>query len=123
MKSLVIAAEKQTPEILIDLENGIIKMTGNSYPEDSAVFYLPILDFLNKSKDGLERVHCEIDFEFINSNSHKMIFEILLVLEQVYKMGKEVSVIWKYEEIDEDMMEMGEDMSSLIDIPMQVVGY
>ena len=37
------------------------------------------------------------------------------------KNGKEVGVVWYYEENDEDIMEAGEDLAELMNIPFELI--
>ena len=46
MENKIIKKTKYTPEINFDLEENILSIKGNSYPENTLEFYEPILELL-----------------------------------------------------------------------------
>ncbi len=117
-----IEAYKNTPEIYFDKSNKILKIIGSSYPEDASVIYKPILEWLNEIRDEVfNNFSCEFSFNFISSSSHKMIYEILIILEDFHSKGINVKVVWYYEESDEDIMEVGEDFGRILSLPIRLV--
>ena len=48
-------------------------------------------------------------------------WQILHELNQFYKVGKQVKVVWYYDENDEDIMEAGEDLAELMNIPFELI--
>ena len=79
--------------------------------------------------DWLERINAntasqvtvEFDYDFLNSISHKKVWQILQQLKKFYNDGKSVKVKWFFEENDEDIMEAGEDLSELMNIPFELI--
>ena len=120
----IIRIEKtnNTPEIILDKSNAELKVNGSSYPEDATVVYDPILEWIEKNtKEKQLELVCSFYFDFLSSSSHKMIYEILLKLENIISSGKAISVIWYYDEYDEDIMEQGEDFIQRLDIPFKLI--
>ena len=104
----------KTPEINGDLENGELKITGVSIPEDAKDFYFPLrtwmLDFIQCPKDSL-RFTVEMDYFNTSTSS------ILLNLFQLFQRAgekKNVEILWIYEEDDLDMKEVGEDYKLMV---------
>ena len=46
-----------------------------------------------------------------------MIFEILLITEKIKQDGKNISILWKYDEDDDQILDEGSYFSSKLDIP------
>lgn len=117
MESLIIQPSEHTPSVKCDFEKGLVEFTGRSIPENANDFYTPICDWLTQYKDTskteLQFIFC---LDYINSISYKMIFELMLIAEEIKEGGKNVSVIWKYEEDDEEILEEGENFSTKINI-------
>jgi hypothetical protein len=63
---------------------------------------------------------CELYFDVLNSVSHKKIFQILIKLNGFFQNGKKINVKWFYDEDDEDILEMGEDIKELIELPFEL---
>ena len=48
MEILNLEGTEDTPKIMLDKKNGIFEISGRSLPEDSAEFYRPVLEWLEK---------------------------------------------------------------------------
>lgn len=113
---------KNTPYVNIDIENNIFEIKGPSYSEDIVEMYVPITEYIEKNISKLAgTLECELYFDVLNSISHKKIFQILITLNNFYQEGKDITVKWYYDADDEDILEMGEDLMELIDIPFDII--
>lgn len=122
MEIIRIEKTNNTPSIFIDEANMLCRIQGASFPEDAYEIYQYVLDWLDRIKDKLDtKLIVEFDYDFLNSISHKKVWQILHELKAMQKNGKEVAVVWYYEENDEDIMEAGEDLADLINIPFELV--
>ncbi len=120
----IIRVEKtaNTPSIFIDTTRHFCRIEGASFPEDSSETYQSVFDWLNKlGSDFDSELKMEFDFDFLNSISHKKIWIILNKLKKLHQQGKHVKVVWYYDEYDEEIMESGEDLAELINIPFDVI--
>ena len=122
MEIIRIEKTNNTPSIFIDEANLLCRIEGSSYPEDAYEVYQHVIDWLNRvGKDNNSELVVEFDYDFLNSISHKKVWQILHELKQFYKGGRPVKVIWYYNESDEDIMEAGEDLAELMNIPFQLI--
>ena len=71
-------------------------------------------NFGNSDKQNLKLIFF---LDYINSISFKMIFEILLITEKIKQDDKNVSIVWKYDEDDDQILDEGYYFSSKLDIP------
>jgi len=105
-----------TPAITLDKLNGIFEISGRSLPEDSAVFYDPVLIWIARYK---KEPNASTDFVFklvyCNTASSKFIQDILAALEPV----KGIKILWCYQDDDEDMEATGREFSELVEIPFE----
>jgi len=114
-----IEGTRSTPSVSI--ENGIIDIRGRSIPEDSHDFYSPIVHIIQEYlKDPAETTELHFQLEYINSGSKKYITNILNYFNELYLHGKDVKVYWNYDIDDESMLELGNDLQSIIDIPFNL---
>jgi len=106
------------------MEKLIIEPTANSprIPENVRKFYLPILEWLESYTTGQENLkegertpglQCQFNFEYFNSTSAKYILDIFKSLNAISALGIELEIKWLYEEDDEDMLEVGQEMSRM----------
>ncbi len=106
-----------TPEIII--QTGKIEIRGKSIPEDSFDFYSPVIENINKYlEENNEFTEVFIFLEYINSSSKKFLTNILNLLEKSYLKGKKVEITWQYDEDDESIYDLGNDLKSFIKIPI-----
>ena len=127
MEKLTLAPTLNTPSISLDPVGNKFELKGESRPENVRKFYLPILEWLEKfaaevsGKDSSAPLYFSFNFEYFNSTSAKYILDIFKILNSINKAGNEVKVSWHYEEDDEDMYEVGMEMSRMAGIPFEYV--
>jgi len=111
-----------TPEIFLDAESGVFRITGNSYPADPMPVYLPVVEWFRKYVEHpLQVTAIEFRYTYFSTTSTQLIFEIFRMLEEIYKNGYAVKVSWYYSGDNEEIRENGEDFSGLFDIPFEVI--
>ena len=111
-----------SPKILLDAEKATFLIDGPSYPEDAYDVYDTVLDWI-KQNDYLlnNELVCHFKFNVLSSASRKMVYEILLELEKLHKANDGILISWHYEKFDEDMLEVGEDFSEIVNIPFKLL--
>lgn len=112
METLEITATDRSPAVHFDFDQGTLKLSGESYPEDVNQFYGPVFEALEGYLSGLGDGQCKFEFELIyfNSSSAKAIMMIMDQLEAAASAGAKVDVHWRYDEDDDNMMELGEEL-------------
>lgn len=123
MKAIYIQATQDTPQVTLDAQNGIFEIKGNSYPENSAQFYTPIIEWLQQllASGYNNKIVFDFNFDYFNTSSAKFILEILRILEEFQENNIDTCVRWHYYEDDIDILESGEDYQSIVSIPFELV--
>ncbi len=122
MGPLVIEGTPKTPTIHFDADTGLLEVKGRSIPENSIDFYKPLIEWIDhygrapKSKTALH-----VQLEYFNTSSSKCILDVFKKLEAIRVAGNEVTVLWHYEQDDEDMLEAGEDYAGIINVPFRMI--
>ncbi len=119
LKTINLERKSDTPAIQLD-PAGNMSITGRSLPENAEAFYKPLVDWVDRyvESEGKGRTQLTIELEYFNSSSVKQILTILLKLEELHRQpGKEVQVVWSYNQDDELMEMKGREMESLVDLP------
>lgn len=119
MGYLKFEATEDSPEVLMDADLSIFQIQGNSTPEDVNLVYKPIVDWIDSDGPNLDNCQCRLFFRYLSTSSHHMVFNVLKKLNVLYKEGKKISVEWAYENIDDDMLRLGLDFASILDIPFE----
>jgi hypothetical protein len=124
MESISIPGTLKTPTITSDSEKGIIEIKGRSNPENSAQFYKPLIEWVEKySSNPTAKTTINIQLEHFNTSSSKCILDVFKKLEPIKKANLDIMVNWYYEEDDEEMMEAGETYGTMTVIPFKLIGY
>jgi hypothetical protein len=123
MEKIVIPRSKSSPEVIMDYENGLLEIIGESYPENSLGFYKPVYDWLNKCIQDKIQLKVNFKLNYFNTSSSKCVIDILDSLDKYFVNAGKVEINWYYEEDDEDMKETGEEFSSDLKVPFQLVYY
>lgn len=123
MEKIVIPKSKSSPEVIMDYENGLLEIIGESYPENSLGFYKPVYDWLNKCIQDKIQIKVNFKLNYFNTSSSKCVIDILDSLDKYYSNSGIVEINWYYEEDDDDMKETGEEFSSDLKAPFQLVYY
>jgi hypothetical protein len=120
MTELNIEATSATPQISLNKQLGKFLLKGKSFPEESRSFYAPLFTWLEEyAKTPNEETLFEFKMEYFNSSSSLIILEILNLLDSIHKTGKKVTISWGYLDIDEDMLEAGEEYADLVSLPFE----
>ncbi|MCR5454899.1 MAG: DUF1987 domain-containing protein [Bacteroidales bacterium] len=111
-----------TPAVVMDADNGIFRISGNSYPEDPLPVYVPVIDWFKKYMEHpLPRTVFEFKFMYFSTASTQLIFELFRMLEEIFNNKYEVLVRWYYTADNDEIHENGIDFSSLFEMPFEVI--
>jgi len=116
---LKIEGSANVPYVRCNPENGEISIKGRSIPEHPANFYEPIHNWIKKfAKTNPPKLNLTIYLDYLNTHSTECILVIFKILESDYK-NTDIQVNWLFDEGDEDMEELGENLSEMVDIPFK----
>lgn len=120
--SLKIQGNSNRPQVDFNSKTGNLTIEGKSILENAIRFYEPILEWIEKYCDNpAELTTLNLKLEYFNTSTSKFLLAIIERLEELYQGGKEVKINWYY--TDEDMEELGEDYSNLLDVPFHFVEF
>lgn len=121
MEEIYIEGGKSTPKIETNFHNGIIKIEGKSYPENTYEFYEPFLNRLEKflNNEIKDKLQVDIEITYFNSSSTRVFYEIFELLEN--KSDKyDIIINWICDSEDEISLDIGnefkEDFDKLINL-------
>jgi hypothetical protein len=118
MEPIILEQTDRLPGVILNKAAGKFELKGTSFPEDSRVFYNPILDWLAKYEQNPNDFTLFIfKMEYFNSSSSLMILEILHSLDRIFETGKKVKVYWFYLEPDIDMLDAGKEYATMVSVP------
>jgi hypothetical protein len=104
-----IPGSDRTPHIQVLSEGGLISFKGESYPEDVATFYGPVVNAISELMNVTAEVHAIFQLIYVNSSSMKALYRIFELLQKKHESGAPVKIEWKFEDDDDVMQGLGED--------------
>ncbi len=127
MENLFIAATPTSPEVDFRFDAHRLSMRGESYPENAAAFFGPIITQLEAYLAACDGAAIEVDIalSYFNSSSTKMLFNFFDALNQAALAGNSVRLNWMRDDEDETIQEFGEELQAdfdaieFIDQPIQ----
>ena len=116
VNELRILPTKDTPEIILN-PDGMIRIVGRS-------MFADVNDFTKQVEVWIEEYICDpaditcVDFhlEYLSTNNQKFYITLLRKIEPIKLKNKKYIISWYYDEGDEDILEKGEFISSVVEI-------
>jgi hypothetical protein len=122
MDTLIIEPTLNSPRVVLDPQENRFEFSGESRPENVRNFYLPVLEWLEEfSNSASGSCTFVFNFEYFNSTSAKYILDVFKILHTISQKGTRIEVKWHYEEDDEDMYEVGQEMSRMSGLDFEYV--
>lgn len=124
MEALTIERTRISLAVFLDSVSGVLSFEGRSLPENSTVFFKPILNWVEEyAKSPAKKTQCSFTLEYFNSASRKCVVDILRILDNIHKKEQSVTIVWNYDEGDDNMKETGEEYEALFSTPFEFVAY
>jgi hypothetical protein len=125
MDALFIEQTAKTPFIELVPSSGKMEIRGKSIPENSKSFFAPVFDWIDAyGKNPATETTFEVQLDYFNTSSAKSIVDIFKKLEQIHKSGSStVTINWRFDEDDGDMMEAGQDYQSIIRVNFNLIPF
>lgn len=129
MIDLLKEATKYTPRIHFSLDERKLEVVGFSLPENVADIYMPALVWLDEFEQELqqnselqnEKFQLNFQLSYFNSGSLRFIIDILKKANHIQGLVAEISINWYYEDGDTQILESGNELSRLVNIPFNLV--
>ncbi len=111
-----------SPQIDLDLDNGVLEFIGRSLPHNSEQFYSRVYNWLEEYLNT-PRVETTVNMklDYLDTSSSKHLYNIFQKLDAVSERGQKVSVNWHYESGDDEMAETGKDYESFFGIAFNFI--
>jgi hypothetical protein len=110
-----------TPEVIFSPE-GVIKIKGRALSLNSTEFPEQIIKgFESYLKHPPDKTDIILAFEYLNSFSTNILVSFLERLPQTILPPKKYSIKWYYEKDDDDMLELGQYISEIYHLPVDII--
>src|SRR4030042_5617724 len=128
---LYLPPTEKTPEVILDDDRKLLQVKGHCLPENIRDFnqmvtgklesYLESLD--NKHESDLKKKPFRVNFKlgYFNTAAAKFIADVLMHIKAHMQAGSHIKIFWHYNEDDYDMLEAGEDIAKMVEVPVTFV--
>jgi len=114
----------ETPEVILNKNDGELRFSGRSMPEDAKEFYTPIKEWVSQyASNPTPGTRVVFAYEYFNTASSKMVMELIEEVKKIGENDPQLNVEWHYLEDDDDMLEAGEDYEEIVGIEFQYQSY
>lgn len=125
MDNLQVNKTDLTPYVDFNSETRMMKMEGSCIPENSHVFFVPIIKwidelFADSSIDKNDEYELNITCEYYNSSSAKMFVYLFDKIAEIQKDGYQLKVVWNCFMDDPDLVESIEDFVSITNAAIEI---
>lgn len=112
---------ESTPGVVLD-PAGIIMIKGRSMDKNAADFYKQIEEWIDTYiSDPADQTRVDICLEYFNGINSMIFTSLIKKITEVKLKDKLVDINWYYEEDDDDILAQGENISSILDIPVNLI--
>ena len=111
MDNLIIEKTASTPYVNFNYEARKLIISGESFPENAAKFYEPVMDWVKECLKNIGQEEMVVEFEIIyfNSSTSKIYMMFFSSLDQAVQGGKNIVINWIVAEDNETAIECGEE--------------
>ena len=121
MNDLTIAATRSTPSIETDFAGGLLRMGGDSYPENSFEFFGPIIEWIETYlQQHSTPLHLELRIVYMNTSSVKAMMDIFDMLEEAHHQGRQVTVAWYHDPRNERVLDLADEFREDCTFPFDI---
>ena len=115
---LRVNATDKTPSFEYIPKSGTFHVIGVSVPKDAKIFYDPIIEWVDgfcKTQPLESYFIINIDLDYFSASS---IVKLIVILKKLSKFDKSI-INWIYE--DDELLEAGDDLSTMINLKFNMI--
>jgi hypothetical protein len=117
----IIGHTASTPKVVLDPE-GVIMIKGRSMNKNAAEFFKQIEEWIDiYVSDPADLTTVDICLEYFNGVNSIIFISLLKKITNIKLKDKLVVINWYYEEDDDDILDQGENISSVLNIPVNFI--
>lgn len=122
MQRLYLASTKSSPEVDFNPDTGILKISGQSYPENASSFYQELFAWLKEylaAACGV--IVVELRISYMNTSSTKCLMDMIYLLENAFNAGADICINWHYTAKNRSMRECGEELGEELGLKFNLI--
>ena len=111
-----------SPEVEADWDKGVIRMSGESYPENTFEFFAQVINWTESYlASSSQSLLMELQLSYLNTSSIRAMIDLFDMLQEAADSGKDVQVKWLYDSRNPRASELGEEFKEDYTFPFDIV--
>ena len=98
----------------------IVLAKGQSTSLEVSPVYYSLIDIVKSHLEEKKKLVCYLHYSISYATTPKLLFNLLNVMQDAHKDSKDVTVYWGVEDGDEELMDIGLELKSLIDFKFYI---
>jgi len=109
---------EMTPKVSLDSETGVLEISGKSFWENADSLYEPVLNWLEEVylPKPAAQTRLTVQLDYFNTATAKALLGVFKKLEKIEAKGGSTQIIWRFNELDEDLEDSGLDYQELTSV-------
>lgn len=109
-QNLSMPATQSTPSVEANWNAGLLRMVGESYPENTYDIFSDIINWVELYPEETETpLQIELHLSYLNTSSIRAMIDIFDNLQAAFESGRKLSVSWLYDSRNPRSAELGEE--------------
>lgn len=117
---LDLPATELTPLVRYDSSSGVLLLEGESYPENVATFYGPIMQWVRQAISENAPLKVVFSLDYLNTSSTKALLDLFYELDAYFQKGGATEITWRYRQGVEVMKEAGAELGEDLHLPFRL---
>lgn len=122
MTDLNVTVTQSIPGIQSDASAGVLRMSGDSYPENAFELFEPVISWVEQYLAASSApLRLDLRLIYLNTSSVRGMLDIFDLLEEAHQQGRAVSVQWFYHLENERVAELAEEFAEDYGFPFAIL--
>lgn len=105
---------KSSPEVVFEFDKGELTLSGKSFATNPFKFYQKLKKMFDLVK--IDKLSITINIDYTNTVSSKNLLEVLKTAKSKFL---NLSIVWMYDEDDQDLLDLGYTFYEILNVPVE----
>lgn len=115
-------ASEKTPLVSFNFDKGLFILEGQCTLEAPESFFTLIENHIKEYvKQPADLTILTLNLSAINISSSKFLLKIVILLDELYQLKKDVKIRWVYNNDEDGNYELGNDYADMVSVPFEFI--
>ena len=115
-------ASEKTPLVSFNFDKGLFILEGQCTLENPESFFTTIENHIKEYiRQPADLTILTLNLSAINISSSKFLLKIVILLDELYQLKKDVKIRWVYNNDEDGNYELGNDYADMVSVPFEFI--